>query len=130
MASEQEIFQIVTVILSVGVAILVFWISRRLSSEVETRAEKMREIRVQMGELQHELVMKDTIIEEKEHETQSMKSELEEREKKIAELQQRLKVAEKVSERDLENIRNSLSEIQAVIRTIISRMEEREGQKK
>jgi septal ring factor EnvC (AmiA/AmiB activator) len=122
--------QTVIVIVTGAFAIFAIWLSRRLSSEVEERVQKMKEMRKQMDSLERELAMKHTIIGEKDREIQSLKSKLEEKDKKIEELQERIKFAEKVSERDLERIRDRISEIQANLQSIIKTAQEKERKKK
>lgn len=122
--------QIVIVTVTAAFTIFAIWMSRRLSSEVDKRAEKMKIMQKQLDNLEHQLVEKDATIEDKDQHIEFLKSKLEEKERKIAELEDRIKFAEKVSERDLEKIRDRISEIQANLQSIIKAAEEEERKKK
>jgi hypothetical protein len=113
-----DVYEALVYALMIVPAALAFWLARRLSSRIEERAEKIRELREQLVVSEKRNKEKDGVIKEKQLEIEQLKLTLAEKDKKIAELEERTKFAEKVSERDLDRIKERISDMQAILQKI------------
>ena len=124
-----ELDIILAIVGTVLLAVATFYLARRISERAEIEALRRTVLQKQVNELTVELHEAREAIEAEEAETAFLKSELEEREAIIVEMQERLKFAEKVSERDIDRIRGMLSEILHLLEKLGERIERIERKK-
>lgn len=127
----MELYEYVLLSAVTGLMVaMTFWTARRLSSRIEERAERIRELRKQLDNSEMKLAEKDAVIDGKQREIEQLKLMLTEKDKKIVELEERMKFAEKVSERDLEKIKDRISAIHSEMQELASHITEERGKKK
>ena len=113
----------VIVILTIASGIIVFIMGRILSRSIEERAEKTKMLKFELEALEVQLNKANEIIEQRNREIESLRSELEEKEREIYELKERLKFAEKVSERDIEFLRSQIGNLNARMAVVANAVE-------
>jgi len=110
----MELYEFVVVYAGLACMMVVtFWFGRKLSSRIEERTEKIRELRKQFEASERELQKMNAVIDGRQREIEQLKLTLVEKDKKIAELEERTKFAEKVSERDIALILQKISDMRA-----------------
>lgn len=107
----------------VGV-IFTFYAGRKISQRIEIEATRRRALEKEIEMIHVMLEQARKTIEIRDKEIQSLKSELEKKEEKIAELQDRVKFAEKVSERDFEQVQARLRKTILQIEKMLKEIEE------
>lgn len=119
----MDTFEYIIVIISMATGIIAFIMSRLLSRSIEERAERAKKLKIELKSLVVELEKAKEIIEQRNREIESLRSELEEKERQISELKERLKFAEKVSERDIEFLRLQVGKLSAMMDEIADKFE-------
>lgn len=121
-----EIMNIVALVVGVATGIVALWASRQLSKRMERKTLGERDLKDRLLSEQKRLELLAEVVNDKEREIGSLKSELTEKDKKIAELKERIRFAERVSSRDIDRIRMMLTSMSDTIKELMERLEKTE----
>ena len=123
---------IVALISTISGVIAALLLARRASERIEELSERRITLEQEIDVLSIELKSFVKIIEVKDREIESLKSKLKEKDEKIAEMKEAIKIAQRISERDLGRIEENLGEIAAIVKEMVKTLEEEEkrGKKK
>lgn len=119
----MELLEYIFIIISsMSVLVVALFTARRLSERIEESAEKTTRLREEIEMLHGKLEAANDLIEKKDRELESLKSELQEREQYIADMHKRLDFAEKVSERDTDRIRMMMTDLDHTLKELKERI--------